>query len=175
VLEALAGGAIGSILVGLAWVGARLWAVPADVRAHDREAAFINEGLEIWVADDYRKLRQELNGITNELAGRGLLNSGIHGAQRSEAKTRYLHRYRDQLHQATRGSRICAPRKDRPTGPGVGGDGSRSSALLHPRKWRRYLTTFVSRRHDTVGRQPRSMIQRSSSSTSYQVQENPLE
>jgi hypothetical protein len=102
VLEALAGGAIGSILVGLAWAGARLYALPGDVRAHDREAAFVNESLEIWVADDYRKLRQELDRITNDLAARGLLNSGIHGAQRSEAKTRCLHRCRDHLHQAKR-------------------------------------------------------------------------
>jgi len=60
ILIALAGGAIGAILAGLAFVLLRLSAIPGDVARHDRRCAALNEDLERWVADDHRKLRQEL-------------------------------------------------------------------------------------------------------------------
>ncbi len=101
-LQALAGGAIGSILVGFAWALVRLYAVPGEVDRHDDEAAFIDDTLALWIGDEYRYLRQEVEHITNDMAARGLLHSGIHGIQRSEAKTQFLHRYRDRLQDAKR-------------------------------------------------------------------------
>lgn len=88
----LAGGAIGSLLT---YVG-RVTAVPAEVARHDRQLRAQLEDLERWVWDEHRKLRQELNGITNNMAARELLYSGAHGGARAEAKTGALHRYRDR-------------------------------------------------------------------------------
>lgn len=91
-LVGLAGGAIGSLLI---YVG-RVSAVPAEVARHDRQARALLEDLERWVWDEHRKLRQELDGITNTLAAQGQLHSGAHGAARAEAKTQALQRYRDR-------------------------------------------------------------------------------
>src|SRR5215217_5107798 len=91
---ALAGGAIGALLAGVGFLLLRFSAVPGDVDRHDRRAKALDEDLEFWVADDHRKLRQELSGIVNDHSSRGLLYSGILLAAVAEAKTRALHRYR---------------------------------------------------------------------------------
>lgn len=91
-LVGLAGGAIGSLL---AYAG-RVTAVPSEVGRHDRQARAVLEDLEHWVWDEHRKLRQELSGITTDMAAAGHLNSGAHGGARAEAKTRALQRYRDR-------------------------------------------------------------------------------
>jgi hypothetical protein len=99
---ALAGGAVGTVILGGAWAAVRLYAVPGDVARHDERARVLNEDLELWVSDSHRALRQELSGITNDLAGRGLMYSGAHGGRRAEAKSRALHRWRDRLNGAER-------------------------------------------------------------------------
>lgn len=101
-LQALAGGAIGTVLIGLAWAGARIAAIPGDLERHDYEARVLNEDVELWVSDTYRALKQELNGVTNRMAAHGQLWSGAHGRGRAEAKIQALHRWRDRKHQAER-------------------------------------------------------------------------
>lgn len=99
-LIALAGGAIGAILTGLAWLLVRLASVPSDLRAHDYAVKVLNEDVELWVADTYRELAQELRRISNT---QGLqIESGSHLNARSAAKTKALHRWRDRLHVAER-------------------------------------------------------------------------
>jgi hypothetical protein len=95
-IVALAAGAIGAVVTAVFTVAARALAARGDVVAHDAQAGQMNSQLEAWVDDRNRKLLQELSGVKNDLAGRGLMNSGIHGAQAAETKTRALHEYRDQ-------------------------------------------------------------------------------
>lgn len=101
-LIALAGGAIGSLITGSLAVGARVATISAEVDRHDRLASALAEDLDRWVWDTHHTLRQELNGITNDMAARGLLQSGAHGGARAEAKTRALRRYRDRLSETER-------------------------------------------------------------------------
>lgn len=101
-VAALAGGAIGAVLAGLAWIGLRVAAIPDDLDRHDFEARVLNEDLELWANDTYRALKQELTRITNEMAAKGQLYSGAHGLARAEAKTQALHRWRDRRHEAER-------------------------------------------------------------------------
>lgn len=99
-LIALAGGAIGAVLTGLAWLAVRLASVPGDLRAHDYAVVVLNEDVELWVADTYRELAQELRRISNT---QGLhIEDGSHLNARSAAKTAALHRWRDRLHAAER-------------------------------------------------------------------------
>jgi hypothetical protein len=100
--SSLIGGAIGTVLIGLAWMTARLSAIPGDIERHDDICRFVNEDLELWVADDHRRLRQELARIEDSMNKDGLLFSGAHGVARAEAKTGALHRYRDRLHECER-------------------------------------------------------------------------
>jgi hypothetical protein len=95
-IVALAGGAIGAVVAGAFAVAARAASAWRDVADHDAQVADLNRQLRAWVDDRTRKLVQELDGITNSMASRGLLYSGIHGGQAAEAKTRALHEYRDQ-------------------------------------------------------------------------------
>lgn len=97
---ALAGGAIGAVLTGLTWIIARLASVPGDLRTHDYAAKVLNEDVELWVADTYHEVVQELRGISNS---QGLhIEDGSHLNARSAAKTNVLHRWRDRLHTAER-------------------------------------------------------------------------
>ena len=100
-LIALAGGAIGAILTGLAWLLVRLASFfSSDLRAHDYAVKVLNEDVELWVSDTYRELAQELRKISNS---QGLqIESGSHLNARSVAKTKALHRWRDRLHVAER-------------------------------------------------------------------------
>jgi len=120
-LSALAGGAIGAVLAGLGFVAVRLSAVPGDVARHDRRAAALDEGLERWVADDHRKLRQELNGIRNKLSREGHLYSGVIDSELAEAKTRALQRYRDRRSDPSVGWLTSSRRKVGRTSGGGGG------------------------------------------------------
>jgi hypothetical protein len=125
-LIALAGGAVGALLAGLAWLGLRVASIPGDLQRHDFEIRVLNEDLELWVSDTYGELRRELNGITNRMSSQGQLYSGAHGTARAQAKTRALHRWRDRLHEASagwsnyrlgnRGSTACGDGSGRNTG-----------------------------------------------------------
>lgn len=99
---ALAGGAIGAVLAAIGFLALRLSTVPGDVGRHDRRTAALDEDLERWVADDHRKLRQELSRIVNDYAGRGLLYSGALMSALAGAKTRALQRYRDRRAESER-------------------------------------------------------------------------
>jgi hypothetical protein len=99
-LIALAGGAIGALLAGVAWVALRLAGIPGDLAIHDFEVRVLNEDLELWVADTYRALERELAGIKNSAGNQ--LYSGSHLNARTAAKTQALHRWRDRLHEAER-------------------------------------------------------------------------
>jgi hypothetical protein len=101
-LIALAGGAIGAVLAGIGVAVIRLSAVPGDVARHDRRAQALDEDLERWVADDHRRVREELEAIAYDHNARGIFHSGIHLRARAEAKTRALQRYRDRLSQSER-------------------------------------------------------------------------
>lgn len=99
-LVALAGGAIGAVLAGLAWAVLRLASIPSDLRTHDFAVRVLNEDLELWVADTYRELKQELARIKNTAGNQ--LTAGSHLNRRAAAKTLVLHRWRDRLHEAER-------------------------------------------------------------------------
>jgi hypothetical protein len=101
-LVALAGGAIGAVLAGIGFLAIRLSAVPSDVARHDRRVKALDEDLERWVADDHRKLRQELEGIINDHAARNVLYSGFLLRALAEAKTAALQRYRDRRAETER-------------------------------------------------------------------------
>jgi hypothetical protein len=101
-LIALAGGAIGAVVAGLGFVAVRLSAVPGDVAVHDRRAAALDQDLERWVADDHRRLRQELSRIRNTLAAKGQLHSGAMLDSLAYAKTGALQRYRDRRSESER-------------------------------------------------------------------------
>jgi hypothetical protein len=101
---ALAGGAIGALLTGVAWCLVKLGGFPGDIRRHDFEGRVVNEDLELWAIDEYRRLRRELRRIENSPPkGRtDWIYSGAYGNARSAAKTEALHRWRDRLHVAER-------------------------------------------------------------------------
>jgi hypothetical protein len=100
---ALAGGAIGVLLTGIAWAILKLVAVPGDLRRHDFEARVVNEDLELWAVDEYRALRRELRRAENSHPEQpDWIYSGAYGNARSAAKTDALHRWRDRLHSAER-------------------------------------------------------------------------
>jgi len=105
----LAGGAIGAIVAGVGFLVLRLSAAPADVDRHDRQARALDEDLERWVADDHRKLRQELSGIVNDHSSRGLPYSGILLSALAEAKTGALQRYRDRRPRRSARSQTSSP------------------------------------------------------------------
>jgi hypothetical protein len=76
--------------------------VPSEVREHDRGSRERNEDLESWVSDETRRLKLELDGITEEMNKAGLLWGGAHGVAVAAAKERALHAFRDQERQARR-------------------------------------------------------------------------
>ena len=98
----LAGGAIGAVLAGMGFILLRLASVPSDVARHDRRVAAIDEDLERWVADEHRKLRQELLRVTSDYAAKGLLASSLCLGRRGEEKTLVLQRYRDRRSESER-------------------------------------------------------------------------
>jgi hypothetical protein len=99
---ALAGGAVGVLITGAAWVGLRLSAIPGDLRQHDFEARVVNEDLELWVIDQYRVVMRELRLAENSTDQVDWIYSGAYGNARSSIKTEALHRWRDRLHSAER-------------------------------------------------------------------------
>jgi hypothetical protein len=78
----------------------RLAAIPGELRTHDFAIKVLNEDIELWVADTYRDLEQELRGISNRQGPH--IEDGSHLNARAGAKTRALHRWRDRLHAAER-------------------------------------------------------------------------
>lgn len=93
---ALAGGAIGAVATALLGQAAAAAAAWGTVTANDAGAANLNQQLEAWTEDRTRKLRQQMDGTTNDMAGRGLLSSSAHGSALAEAKANALHEYRDE-------------------------------------------------------------------------------
>jgi hypothetical protein len=55
-----------------------------------------------WVSDDYLRLRREIASIKNELAARGMLDSGEYPYLIGRAKEQALQSYRDQERMALR-------------------------------------------------------------------------
>jgi hypothetical protein len=51
----------------MGWLSLRLAAIPGELRAHDFAIKVLNEEIELWVADSYRDLEQELRGISSRL------------------------------------------------------------------------------------------------------------
>jgi hypothetical protein len=101
-LIALAGGAIGVLLTGLAWLLLKVASIPGDLQRHDFETRIVNEDLKLWAADEYRRVKRELTAAETRLANRGQLYTGTYGNARSAIKTAALHRWRDRLHAAER-------------------------------------------------------------------------
>lgn len=99
---ALAGGAIGAVLAAIGFAVLRLSAVPGEVARHDRRARALDEDLERWVADDHRKLRQELDRTVNDYSGRGLLYSGALIGALAHVKSSALQRYTDRHAETVR-------------------------------------------------------------------------
>jgi hypothetical protein len=101
---ALAGGAIGVLLTGIAWCLVKAAGVPGDIRRHDFEARVVNEDLELWAIDEYRNLRRELRIIENSppKGQPDWIYSGAYGNARSATKSAALHRWRVRLHAAER-------------------------------------------------------------------------
>ena len=101
-LIALGGGAIGAVLTGFAWLLTKLASVPGDLQRHDFEVRVLNEDLELWAADDYRRIRRELTEIEDVMRSQGSVYSEEYGRARAEVKTEALHRWRDRLHESER-------------------------------------------------------------------------
>lgn len=99
-LIGLAGGAIGAVLAAAFAQAGRAWTAFGEVTLHDEEAAERNRRLVTWADDRTRVVIIEMDRRTQDLSGRGLLYSGIHGAAVAEAKADALHEYRDQEEQA---------------------------------------------------------------------------
>jgi hypothetical protein len=99
---ALAGGAVGTLLIGGVAVGVRVLAAWREIDVHDRAVGERNEDLEQWVADDHIRLKRSLTAIRDRLAARNLIYSGEYGRQISEEKEGALHSHRDQERDAKR-------------------------------------------------------------------------
>lgn len=129
-LIAIAGGAVGVLLTGFAWVLVQVAAIPGDLERHDFEARILNEDLELWAADDYRELKRKLTDIEDRMASenRYLLYSQIYGRARATAKTEALHHWRDRLHEVER--RLVAIKSK---------EGRRHRLIRHRKKYRHGL------------------------------------
>jgi hypothetical protein len=104
-LIAIAGGAVGVLLTGIAWAVLRLSAVPGELTRHDFEAWIVNQDLELFAADEYRRVKQELavaEGEERRLGGRVREFGLAYGERRASIKSAALHRWRDRLHEAER-------------------------------------------------------------------------
>jgi hypothetical protein len=100
---ALAGGAIGVLLTGAAWLLVKLLAIPGVLREHDFEVGILNEDLELWAVDEYRRVIREFRKIENAPhRSADWIYSGAYGNARSAVKTDALHRWRDRLHRTER-------------------------------------------------------------------------
>jgi hypothetical protein len=76
--------------------------VGRDVKRHNREALRIHEDLTTWARDDLQKEAHALSGSENELAARGMLESGQRGANERRIRDEFAVRWRDRKRQATR-------------------------------------------------------------------------
>lgn len=95
---ALAGGAVATVL---AYIG-RFLAVPGEIESNDRAVLERDQDLESWLADENVRLKRRLTRIRNELAARGMFQSGEYAHLLNLAKERAIHAYRDQERQARR-------------------------------------------------------------------------
>lgn len=97
-LIGLAGGAIGTFLVGFA----RLAAVPLEIAEHDRAVHAHDDDLKQWVADDHVRLKREVAATVKALNARKLFYSSELGFQVALVKERALQTYRDREKTAIR-------------------------------------------------------------------------
>jgi hypothetical protein len=68
-----------------------------QIDAHDREVRALDEDMRRFVRDRDRVLWIELTTVTDEMAGRGIVNSSIHLGELADRKRQALHEYRDEL------------------------------------------------------------------------------
>jgi hypothetical protein len=108
---ALAGGAVGTLLVGTVVAGVRILAAWRDLDVHDREVREHDEDLAQRVVDDHIRLKRRLDKIRGQLNARNLLYSGEYGRQIGEEKEHALQLYRDQERAAERTVAVIADRE----------------------------------------------------------------
>jgi hypothetical protein len=95
-VTALAGGAVGSLIVLASSQIGKVLAARGEVRLHDLEARERNQQLVIWVDDETQKLVREMAGVKEHFSAGGAFASGHHRGDLADRKAGALHRYRDQ-------------------------------------------------------------------------------
>jgi hypothetical protein len=89
-VSALAGGAVGAAIAGLA-------RVPAQVRSHNRLVGEYDEELGNWVADESVRLERELKRVTRRFAESDAQGEAAHARALAQVKEESLRAYRDSL------------------------------------------------------------------------------
>ncbi len=89
-VSALAGGAVGATIAGLA-------RVPAQVRSHNRLVGEYDEELGNWVADESVRLQRELKRVTRRFAESDSQGETGHARALAQVKEESLRAYRDSL------------------------------------------------------------------------------
>jgi hypothetical protein len=89
-VSALAGGAVGATIAGLA-------RVPAQVRSHNRLVGEYDEELGNWVADESVRLQRELKRVTRRFAESDSRGETAHARALAQVKEESLRAYRDSL------------------------------------------------------------------------------
>jgi hypothetical protein len=89
-VSALAGGAVGAAIAGLA-------RVPAQVRSHNRLVGEYDEELGNWVADESVRLQRELKRVTRRFAESDAQGEAAHARALAQVKEESLRAYRDSL------------------------------------------------------------------------------
>jgi hypothetical protein len=83
---ALAAGAIGAILTGLAAFAARLSRIGQEIQFNDRQLRNLDRMLETFATDRTMSLSRDLAGVRADLTARNLFYSGAYGQRLAEAK-----------------------------------------------------------------------------------------
>jgi hypothetical protein len=68
-----------------------------QIDGHDREVRALDEDMRRFLRDRDRVLKVELDTVTNEMVGRGMLHSGIHLVGLIDRKREALQDYRDEI------------------------------------------------------------------------------
>jgi len=101
-LVAIAGGAIGTVVLIVVTGGSRFLRARWEIAEHDRLVAEHDEDLASWVSDRTLNLRREIAQTTEDLNKENLFYSSTHAKALSLAKERALHAYRDELRRVRR-------------------------------------------------------------------------
>jgi hypothetical protein len=94
--SAVIGGAVGSLLIGVGWLIARLAVVRREMRRNSEVADTINRRLEMWVVLENARLRGRISSIHGDLAQRGLTSSGAALVEPKRAKEKALADYAER-------------------------------------------------------------------------------